>query len=226
MDTEIVEWTQDTLTFRDSGRGIIRATKEQLLEPCTVILRFCPSFSSGHMDFGDTCVDTGPTSVECTDVPGFWTRDHSCGGVLRISPGESQATHALGGAKYLIQQQGGPNLLAVGSGNESLSVDVLGRRDVVFLVARLVVLACEVDGRWSDESRHFLRQWSKAKARQEPPLMQKRVRHAWLFRWGSMLACTGARALALSLLEQRGGRGADGPTPPNHDVVWEARYVT
>ena len=37
----------------------------------------------------------------------------------------------------------------------------------------------------------------KAKARGEPPLLQQRVRHAWLFRWGSMLACAGARALAL-----------------------------
>ena len=92
--------------------------------------------------------------------------------------------------------------------------------------ARLVVLACEVGGRWSDESRHFLRQLSRAKARQEHPMLQQRVRHAWLFRWGSMLACSAARALALSLLEARGGQGVDGPTPLDHDVMWEARYVT
>ena len=58
---------------------------------------------------------------------------------------------------------------------------------------RLVVLACEVGGRFSDECQHFLRQLSKAKVRGEPPLLQQRVRHAWLFRWGSMLACAGAR---------------------------------
>ena len=41
---------------------------------------------------------------------------------------------------------------------------------------------------------------------------------------GAMLACSGARALALSLLQRRGGHGADGPLPLNHDVLWEARY--
>ena len=71
--------------------------------------------------------------------------------------------------------------------------------------------------KWSEESRHFLRQLSNAKARQEPPLLQQRVRHAWLFRWGSMLACSGARALALSLLDVRGGQ--------TDDVLWDARYV-
>ena len=80
---------------------------------------------------------------------------------------------------------------------------------------RLVVLACEVGGRFSEECRHFLRQLSKFKARDEPPLLR-----------GSMLACSGARALALSLLEQRGGHGVDGPPPLSHDVLWEARYVT
>ena len=92
--------------------------------------------------------------------------------------------------------------------------------------ARLVVLAREVGGRFFEECRHFLRQLSKFKARDEPPLLQQRVRHAWLHRWGSMWACSGARALALSLLEQRGGHGVDGPPPPSHDVLWEARYVT
>ena len=62
--------------------------------------------------------------------------------------------------------------------------------------------------------------------RREPPLLQQQVRHAWVFRWGSMLACSAARAFALSLLEQRGGQGVDGPTPLDHDVMWEGRYVT
>ena len=38
-----------------------------------------------------------------------------------------------------------------------------------------------------------------------------------------MLACSGARALALSLL--RRGQGVHGPTSPDHDVVWEACNV-
>lgn len=45
--------------------------------------------------------------------------------------------------------------------------------------ARLVVLACQVKGRWSDIC-HFLCQVSKTNARQEPPFLQHRVRHTWL----------------------------------------------
>ena len=92
--------------------------------------------------------------------------------------------------------------------------------------ARLVVIACEVGDRFSEECRHFLSQLSKFRARDEPPLLQQRVRHAWPHRWEPMLACSGARALALSLLERRGWHGADGPPPLNHDVLWEARYIT
>ena len=49
--------------------------------------------------------------------------------------------------------------------------------------AKLVVLACEVGGRWSDETQAFLRQLAKAKARTEAVLLQSRARAAWLRRW-------------------------------------------
>ena len=38
-----------------------------------------------------------------------------------------------------------------------------------------------------------------------------------------MLACSGARSFALSLLERRGGLGEDGATPPSHEVEWEGQ---
>ena len=41
--------------------------------------------------------------------------------------------------------------------------------------ARLVVLACEVGGRWSDETRDFLRHLAKAKVRGEPFPVQQRA---------------------------------------------------
>ena len=65
--------------------------------------------------------------------------------------------------------------------------------------ALLVVLVCEVGGRFSKECRHFLRQMSKFKARDEPLLLQQRMRHARLHRWGSKLACSGARGLMPTL---------------------------
>ena len=69
--------------------------------------------------------------------------------------------------------------------------------------ARLVVLACEVGGRWSGEIQAFLRQLAKFKARTEALPQQPRARAAWLVWWRTMLACSGARVLAQSLMEVR-----------------------
>ena len=87
--------------------------------------------------------------------------------------------------------------------------------------ARLVVLACEVGGRWSDETQAFLQQLAKFKARTEPLPQQARARAAWLLRWRTMLAWSSARALAQSLMEVRPSGGCDGPTPTHAKVVSE-----
>ena len=91
--------------------------------------------------------------------------------------------------------------------------------------ARLLVLACETGGRWSPETQCFLRQAAKAKTRHEPPPLRTSARLVWLLRWSTMLACNGARALALSLMEVRTVVGHDGPTPSTAEVVGEARYA-
>ena len=83
--------------------------------------------------------------------------------------------------------------------------------------ARLVVLALETGGRWS-EALAFVRLLAKAKARSEPQLMRKRVEQAWRFRWLSLLGCAAARSFASSLLELRGSGGSDGPIPSSHEV--------
>ena len=82
--------------------------------------------------------------------------------------------------------------------------------------ARLVVWAGEVNGRWSEETRAFLSLLAKTTARSEIPVMRS---------WGSMLACTAARAFAASLLNLRSGGGADVEVPTNQEVVNEARYA-
>ena len=84
--------------------------------------------------------------------------------------------------------------------------------------ARLVVIALEVGGRWSTETRSFLSQLAKAKARGKPHLMRRRTEQAWRLRWGSMLSCAAARAVATSLLELPGARGGDGETATAADV--------
>ena len=69
--------------------------------------------------------------------------------------------------------------------------------------ARLVVLAAEVGGRWSNETAGFLCALAKARAETVPFLLQSRAEAAWLRRWNAMLACSAARAFSMSLLEQR-----------------------
>ena len=76
--------------------------------------------------------------------------------------------------------------------------------------AKLVVLAGEVGGRWSEETATFLRLLAVARARSESALMRRRAEQAWRMRWGGMLACAAARAFAASLLEQRSNVGGDG----------------
>ena len=88
--------------------------------------------------------------------------------------------------------------------------------------AKLVV---QVAGRWSEETASFLRHLARARARSEPPVLQKRAEQAWRLRWGSLLACAAARAFACSLLEKRVSGGVDGDTPSVHEVLGECRFA-
>ena len=89
--------------------------------------------------------------------------------------------------------------------------------------ARLVVLGIEAGGRMSAETRSFLPQLAKACARQEIPLMRKRAEQAWRMRWGAILSCESARAVESSLLNVQSAVGADGDTPPTHEVERDHR---
>ena len=85
-----------------------------------------------------------------------------------------------------------------------------------------MVLACEVGGRWSDETRDFLRHLAKAKVRVEPFPVQRRAEAAWLLRWRVLLACSAAKAFALSLLEARSCVSSDGCAPLTGEVISDA----
>ena len=90
--------------------------------------------------------------------------------------------------------------------------------------ARLVVLAGEVGGRWSEETRSFISQLAKAKSRAEPFVLRRRVEQAWRLRWGAMLSCAAARVFASSLLERLTAMGSDGATPLSHEVEGNFRH--
>ena len=89
--------------------------------------------------------------------------------------------------------------------------------------AKLVVVAAEVGGRWSNEAQTFLRLLVRANNRSLPEVLRVRARQAWLFRWSSLLACSAARAYASSLLELHGCLGADRPTSSTSSLFDECK---
>ena len=91
--------------------------------------------------------------------------------------------------------------------------------------ARLVVLAAEVGGRWSEEARAFVSQLAKTKAKSVSRVLAGRARQAWQHRWASLLACASARAFALSLLDRRPAVGSDGDVPCTSAVITDCRHL-
>ena len=80
---------------------------------------------------------------------------------------------------------------------------------------RLVVLGCEVGGRWSGEVQEFLRSLAKAKARSEPAHLRSTARQAWRHRWAVILACSAPKLwLFPSLNAQEAWVLMETPRPP------------
>ena len=86
------------------------------------------------------------------------------------------------------------------------------------------MLAGEVGGRWSEETRDFLNQLARGKVRHEPAILRRRVQLVWRMRWQAILSCSAAKAFAASLLELRWVLGADGDTPPSYEVESAFKY--
>ena len=71
-------------------------------------------------------------------------------------------------------------------------------------LAELVVLACEVGGRFSEQATDWVRYLAKEKARKQHPLLKRSVELAWSDRWWALLGVTTQDALAASLLAPTG----------------------
>ena len=65
---------------------------------------------------------------------------------------------------------------------------------------KLVTLACEVGGRWSDTCLQVVSELAVFKASKEPAHLQKAVEFAYLSRWWSLLSVTAQTAFAESLV--------------------------
>ena len=143
------------------------------------------------------------------------------GAQLAIDTTLVSAHHCDGSARRGGATNDGAALLVARRRKETTYPELVGPRSR----AKLVVLAMEVGGRWSQETATFLRMLAAARARGECTLLRKRAEQAWRLRWAGMLACSAARAFAGSLLEQRGNGGADGVTPALPDLLSEFRHA-
>ena len=68
-------------------------------------------------------------------------------------------------------------------------------------VCRLVVLACETGGRWSQERLDLVRHLAAKKAQEAPRLLRTSARLAWSARWFGFLSVAAQSALAGSISE-------------------------
>ena len=83
---------------------------------------------------------------------------------------------------------------------------------------RLVVLALETGGRWSEEAVQFVESLAVSRAREAPPTL---AALAWRRRWTRMLAVSCTRSFACSLVPPKVPHalaGADDPPPDLADL--------
>ena len=71
-------------------------------------------------------------------------------------------------------------------------------------LADLIVLACEVGGRWHDTVEEVVRRLAKHRVQNVHPLLGRSVEIAWVDRWWSTLGVAVQDALAASVLAPRG----------------------
>ena len=92
---------------------------------------------------------------------------------------------------------------------------------------RLVVLALEVGGRWSEEAVQFVRLLAKAKARTVPQLIRSAAKAAFFHRWTGILAVAAQSVFTATLLELPvdDARGVDGDVPVLEQVLGDARLM-
>ena len=87
---------------------------------------------------------------------------------------------------------------------------------------RLVVLALETGGRFSEEAYAFVEELAACRANEAPPVLRRSAKLAWQRRWTRLLACAAARALAESILAPAEAvlpQVECGPVPSWHEVA-------
>ncbi len=107
------------------------------------------------------------------------------------------------------------------------------RKEVVYpeLVAgasgRLVLLGCEIGGRWAPEALELLRRLARQRCSQAPSLLRRAATFAWHRRWLCHLGVAAQTALAASLAEPTAllAAGPDASPPEADEVLCGVRLV-
>ena len=86
---------------------------------------------------------------------------------------------------------------------------------------QLVVLACEVGGRWSGTYTWLVRQLAEERSAQAPPRLRRSTARAWEARWWGMLAVAVQNALAATLVDDAPHllHGWEGEGPPLGELL-------
>ena len=71
-------------------------------------------------------------------------------------------------------------------------------------MARLLVLGCEVYGRWTEDALRLVRELARLKAREAPALLRPTARQAWAARWWGIIGVGTQRAVGAALLVREG----------------------
>ena len=111
--------------------------------------------------------------------------------------------------------RGGVRLEAARKRKEAKYPELLSTRR-----CRLVVVAMEVGGRWSEEAWSFLAQLAKNRAAIAPALLRRSAEYCFLRRWSQMLAVAAQTAFAATLLGEPSGK-----TPAWNDCAPELGEV-
>ena len=90
---------------------------------------------------------------------------------------------------------------------------------------RLVIIALEIGGRWSEEAADFIRRAASARARGDPVSLRRAAAAAYAHRWVGIASVAAQRALASSLLELPVSEdGVDGEEADFPTVLAEASW--
>ena len=96
-------------------------------------------------------------------------------------------------------------------------------------LAELVVLGCEVGGRYNEQAANWVRCLAKQKAAKQHPLLKRSVELAWSDRWWALLGVAAQDALAASLLAPYGKRlvldDRSAPEPELADLLDGQRWA-